>query len=314
MSALDTVQGRRVTTGSPTARGSRPRGRKARGWLGWLFALPALVMYAVFVLKPLAGAINYSFFSWNGIGPATWVGLGNYIQVLTEPQLLSSIGHALILIVFFTVIPVGLGLIIATLIRELRSKWFGRLAQTLLFIPYVVPGAAAGVAWQWMYAPNGAVNQFLKAIGLGALARPWLGDFTWALPAVGVIGPWINLGFCIILLMSGIGKIPVDLFEAARLDGAGFVRIFRSVVLPGLRQEIGVCVTLTVIAALASFDIVFMTTQGGPGYATMVPGVAVYQLGFTQSQVGLASALGLVLAILVLVIVLPLQRLFQERS
>ena len=130
---------------------------------------------------------------------------------------------------------------------------------------------------------------------------------------MGVIGTWLGLGFCTILLISGIGKIDVSIYEAARLDGAGFFETFRAVTLPGLRQEIGVCVTVTIISALASFDIVFMSTQGGPGNATMVPGVMIYQLGFTESRIGLASALAVVLTALILVVILPIQRFFREQ-
>ncbi len=297
--------------------GGRPRprpGRRLRRWGGWLFVLPAVVFYAAFVLKPLLTAIQYSFYKWNGITVATFVGFGNYVKVFTDPQLLSSIGHAFFLVIFFTVLPVLGGLLMAALIRELRSKGFGTLARTVLFLPQIIPGAAAAIAWVWMFSAGGTVNQVLSAIGLGGVARAWLGDFTWALPAVGVIGTWINLGFCTILLLSGLGKIDGSIYEAARLDGAGFVRTLTSVTLPGLRQEIGVCVTVTIISALASFDIIFMSTQGGPGYSTIVPGVLVYQLGFTESQVGLASALALVLTALILAVVLPLQRLFRAED
>jgi raffinose/stachyose/melibiose transport system permease protein len=292
---------------------ARRQPRRRKDWSGWLFALPAAVMYAVFVLRPLASSIQYSFYDWDGITVATFVGLDNYARVFTDPQLLSSIANAFFLIIFFTVIPVSVALLVAGLIRELRSKGLGRLAQTLLFIPYLIPAAAAAIAWSWMYASTGAVNQLLSAVGLESLTRAWFGDAAWALPAVGLIGTWINLGFCTILLMSGIGKIDQSYYEAAKLDGAGFLHTFRAITLPGLRQEIGVCVTITIIAALASFDIVFMSTQGGPGYATMVPGVQVYQLGFTESRIGLASALALVLSVLVLAVILPLQRLFREK-
>ena len=164
-----------------------------------------------------------------------------------------------------------------------------------------------------MYTPNGAVNQLLSAVGLESWTRAWLGDFTWALPAVGFIGTWILTGLCTLLLLSAIGKIDAALYEAASLDGAGRWKQFTTVTLPGLKSEIGVCVTLTVIAALASFDVVFMSTQGGPGRVTMVPGVEVYQLGFTESRIGTASALAIVLALLILVVVIPLQRLFREK-
>ncbi|WP_281859532.1 carbohydrate ABC transporter permease [Salana multivorans] len=294
-------------------RGGR-RSASERGRLsGWLFLLPALVFYGLFVLWPLFATVQYSFFDWDGYTTATPVGLGNYVRVLTDPQLISSVGHSFFLMIFFTIIPVVLGLVIAALIQEIRLKGLATTARTLLFLPQIIPGAAAAIAWVWMLSSTGAVNQLLSGIGLGGLTRAWLGDFTWALPAVGLIGLWLNLGFCTILLMAGIGKIDLAVYEAAKLDGAGFFQTFRSVTLPGLRQEIGVCVTMTMIAALASFDVVYMSTRGGPGTSTMVPGVQIFQLAFTESRVGLASALAIVLTVLIVVVIVPLQRLFQEK-
>jgi raffinose/stachyose/melibiose transport system permease protein len=292
-----------------TRRGSHAK----RALTGWLFVLPAATVYTVFVLRPLLTTIWYSLYNWDGISVGSWVGLGNYRRVLTDPQLLSSIGHAFFLIAFFTVLPVIGGLLVAALLQEIRIRGLGTLTRTMLFLPQIIPGAAAAVAWVWMFSSNGTVNQLLSAVGLGGLTRSWLGDFDWALPAVGIIGTWLGLGFCTILLMAGIGKIDISIYEAARIDGAGFFSTFRYVTVPALRAEIGVCVTVTIIAALASFDIVFMSTQGGPGYATTVPGVLVYQLGFTESRVGLASALAVVLTGLILLVILPIQRFFREK-
>jgi raffinose/stachyose/melibiose transport system permease protein len=293
--------------------GSRLAGMKGGKWGGWLFALPALVMYAVFELYPVIKSIQFSFYNWNGIGVARPVGFDNYIRVFTEPELLSSIAHAFILIIFFTVLPVAVALVVASIVREVRSKFFGAAARTLMFLPQIIPGAASAIAWTWMYSPDGAVNQLLSAFGLGSFRKTWLGDFGWALPAVGIIGTWLATGLCTLLLLSGIGKIDATLYEAASLDGASRIAQFRAITLPGLKQEIGVCVTITIISALASFDVVFMSTQGGPGYETMVPGVLVYQLAFTQSRVGQSSALAIVLTILVLAVILPLQRFFREK-
>lgn len=304
------------TAASParTARGRRRQGVSQRGrWSGWLFLLPALGFYGAFVLWPLTSTVQYSFYDWNGITEATLVGLDNYVEVLTDPVLLSSVGHSFFLMMFFTVVPVLGGLVVAALLQEIRLRGLATVSRVTLFLPQIIPGAAAAIAWVWMFSSNGAVNQLLSAVGLDGLTRAWLGDFTWALPAVGVIGIWLNLGFCTILLMSGIGKIDAGIYEAARLDGAGFFRAFTAVTLPGLRQEIGVCVTMTMIAALASFDVVYMSTQGGPGTSTMVPGVQIYQLAFTESRIGVASALAIVLTVLVLAVILPVQRLFKER-
>ena len=280
--------------------------RRAR-WAGWLFAAPALGMYGVFVLRPLALTVQYSFYNWDGIGPSTWAGMSNFTTVFRDPALLNIIGNAFRLILFFSVIPVLLGLAIAAVIRRIAASRLAAVARTVLFLPQVIPLVAAGIAWSWLLSQTGVVNQLLSAIGLSGVTRAWLGNFTTALPAVGLIGAWVLLGLCTVLLLAGMTKIDPALYEAARIDGAGLWREFRSITLPGLRQEIAVCVTVTVIAALASFDIIYISTQGGPGDATMVPGLEIYELAFAHRQVGLASALAVVLIVLVLACVLPVQ-------
>lgn len=270
-------------------------------------------MYAAFVLYPMFQSVQYSFYDWDGVGTATPAGLDNWKALVTQAELLHSVEHAFVLIVFYTVLPVGLGLVAATLIRELKRGPFNTVARVVLFIPQVLPLVAAGIAWTWMYSPGGLVNQVLQAVGLGSHTRAWLGDFTFALPAVGVIGVWVMLGFCTVLMLAGIGKIDPSLYEAARLDGAGRLREFLAVTLPGLRQELVVCTTFTMIAALASFDVIQISTQGGPGYQTMVPGVEIYRLTFLQQHVGQASALAVLLAVLVLVVIWPIQRLGSEK-
>ncbi|MEV1076262.1 carbohydrate ABC transporter permease [Micromonospora parva] len=292
---------------TPT-RAHRSRWARAAG-TGWLYVLPALVMYAVFVLRPLVLTLQYSLYDWNGIGVARWVGLDNYLTVFTDSDLLKIIGNAIVLIVFFSFIPVALGLLVASMVRRITTGPFGTVVRTILFLPQVIPLVAAGIAWSWLLSSNGLVNQVLRAVGLVGVARAWLGDFDTALPAVGVIGAWVLLGLCTILLVTGMSKIDPALYEAARLDGAGPFREFFAVTLPSLRQEIGVCLTVTIIAALASFDIVYISTSGGPGLQTTVPGLEIYRLAFSQRQVGLASALAVVLMLLVLACVLPIQRL-----
>jgi raffinose/stachyose/melibiose transport system permease protein len=281
---------------------------------GWLFTLPALAMYAVFVLLPLFLSIYYSFYRWNGIGPMTWVGLKNYVTVLQVPNLLGSIVNAFKLVLWFSFIPVGLGLIVASVIHRVATGQFGSVARTVLFLPQVIPLVAAGIIWGWLLALPGLVNEILNAIGLGAIARAWLGDFNWALPAVGVIGIWVLLGFCSVLLLTGMSKIDPALYESARIDGASWFTEFVNITVPLLLQEIGVCLTVTVINALAAFDIVYVSTAGGPGNATAVPGIQIYILAFTEQRIGLASALAVMLMILVLVVILPIQRLSRETA
>ncbi|WP_196260911.1 carbohydrate ABC transporter permease [Pelagibacterium limicola] len=292
-----------------------PRGASNKGKLAaWLFIAPAALAYTAFVLVPLAMSFYYSFLRWDGIGEARFHGLTNYVTVLTDPKLLQIIGNAFQLVGYFTVIPVALGLAVASVIRGHMAGAFGTVTRTVLFLPQVIPLVAAGIAWSWMFASTGVVNQGLRAIGMSEWARGWLGDFVWALPAVGLIGAWVLLGLCTMLLVTGITKIDPSLYEAARLDGANPWHEFRYITLPGLRQELGVCVTLTVISALASFDIVYISTLGGPGISTTVPGLEIYRLAFAHRQVGLASALAIVLMVLVLISIAPIQWLSREKK
>ncbi len=288
------------------------RGISRESLIGWLFVLPALLMYAVFVLLPLLMSIQYSFFRWDGIGPMTWVGLNNYATVLEVPDLLGTIFNAFRLVVFFSFIPVSLGLVVASVIYRVATGRLGEIARTVLFLPQVIPLVAAGIIWGWLLAYPGLINQVLRAIGLGSITRAWLGDFDWALPAVGFIGIWVLLGFCTVLLWTGMTRLDSALYESARIDGAGWLAEFINITVPLLRHEIGVCLTVTVIAALAAFDIVYVSTAGGPGNSTAVPGIQIYILAFTQQRIGLASALAVMLMVMVLVVILPLQRLSRE--
>ena len=200
------------------------------------------------------------------------------------------------------------------MIQRVGSGRFGSVTRTVLFLPQIIPLVAAGIIWGWLLALPGLINEMLTAIGLEGATRAWLGDFTWALPSVGMIGVWVLLGFCTVLLSTGITKIDPSLYESARIDGANWWDEFKSITVPLLRYEIGVCLTVTIINALSAFDIVYVTTAGGPGNSTAVPGVKIYILAFTEQRIGLASALAVLLMILVLVVVLPLQRLNREED
>ena len=288
------------------------RGVRRETVIGWLFVLPALGFYAMFVLQPLVLSFQYSFYEWNGVGVATWVGLENYAKVFADDELIGTVLNSFKLIVFFSFIPVSLGLVTASVIRRAATGGFGTVSRTVLFLPQIIPLVAAGIMWNWVLAKSGMVNQLLTAVGLGGVTRAWLGDFDWALPAVGLIGIWVLLGLTTLLLLTGMAKIDPALYEAARIDGASAWREFISITVPGVRNEIAVCLTVTVIAALAAFDVIYISTNGGPGLATMVPGLKIYILSFVGRDVGTASALAMVLVVLVLIVISPIQRLIRE--
>ena len=269
--------------------------------IGWVYVLPGLLFYGLFTLAPLVHTVYYSLFSWDGLTGKTWVGLANYSEAVRDHDLVWSFIHSGVLIVFYAVIPVVLGLLLTAALTRFVVRGF-RFFRTALFLPQLIAGVVVAQAWTWIYADDGPLNEFLRLIGLGSWVRPWLGDFTWALPSLGVIGTWVTFGLCMVLFISGVQKIPATLYEAARVDGAGPVREFFVVTLPGLRGEVLVAFVLTTINALRSFDIVYNTTAGGPGGTTLVPSMYMYQNAFLYNRVGYAAAVATILAVVIFVL------------
>jgi raffinose/stachyose/melibiose transport system permease protein len=191
--------------------------------VAYLYIAPAFTFYLLFAFGPLLYTTWLSFFDWDGLTVGEWTGLDNYREVLEDEDIRASFVHAFELIFFFAVLPVGLGLFLASLIAHsrVRGVTFFRAA---LFLPQTIATVVVAIAWTWIYAPSGPLNEFLDSIGLDAISRGWLGDFTWALPALGLVGTWVMFGLCLVLFLAGIQKIPLSLYEAARVDGAGRVR------------------------------------------------------------------------------------------
>ncbi len=279
--------------------------------IGYLYVLPALGVFGLFFLVPLAHGVWLSFFAWDGLGVGTWVGLDNYGAVLTDPQLRAPFVHALVLVAFFCVVPVLLGLLLAALMMRGRLRGTG-FFRSLIFLPQVVALTVVAVAWRAILAPDGPLNGVLRTVGLDSLTRGWLGDETWALPAVGVVGVWVNTGLCTILFIAGLSGVSRELYEAARLDGAGPVREFLAVSLPALRAEIAVAATLTIVAALKTFDLVYVMTGGGPARTTTVPSFEVYDRAMLKGEVGTGVTLALLLTAVILVATVVINRVAER--
>jgi raffinose/stachyose/melibiose transport system permease protein len=279
--------------------------------VGYLYLLPALLVYGAFLFYPLVRAVHLSFFQWDGITLGQWVGLGNYRDVVADAGLRAAFGHALVLVVFYAVLPLLIGLVLASILNRARVRGLG-FFRTVVFLPQVVAMVVVAVAWRQIYAPDGGLNDLLRAVGLESLTRGWLGDYTFALPAVGVIGTWFETGLVTVLLLAGMARIPAERYEAARLDGAGPLAELRAVTLPAVRGEVAVALTLTVIAALRTFDLVYVTTSGGPGTSTTVPSYEVYHRAFELGQVGLAAAIGVCLTVVIFVITFGVNRVAER--
>jgi raffinose/stachyose/melibiose transport system permease protein len=252
-----------------------------------------------------------SFYQWDGITPATWNGWENYATVLNDPYVRGAFLHSFVLVVFYSLFPVAIGLVLASaLVRVVRHG--SAVFRTILFLPQTIALVVVAIAWRWIYAPEGAINEVLRLAGLGDLARAWLGDFTFALPALGVVGTWVMYGFPMLIFIAGMQRIPQSLYDAARIDGCGPVREFFHVTLPSLRHEIALALTLTFIAAFRVFDLVYISTRGGPGSETNVPALEIYGHAFERYEVGQAAAIGVLLTLTVLVAALVISRIFRE--
>lgn len=295
-------------------------GRSTRGLppgeprkVAYLYILPALLFYCAFVLLPIVHSVWLSFFEWDGITVGTWVGLGNYLEIVEDPRLRAAFFHAIVLIFFYSFVPVVVGLLLAAAMSRSRIRGLA-IFRTVLFLPQVIAMVVIAVVWRLIYAPEGPLNTGLHLLGLDSLARAWLGGFSTALPALGMVGAWVQFGLCMVLFLAGIQKIPPDLYDAAKVDGAGPIREFFTVTLPSLRAELAVVLTLTMISALRTFDLIYITTRGGPGDATNVPALEVYKRAFLTGQVGSAAALGITLALVIFALSFVSIRLGEEKA
>lgn len=297
------------TSGANDPRARRGGKKRKVEWKAYLYILPAFVLFAVFLGVPAVQTAQYSLFKWNGIGPSTWVGLQNYAELFTDSVLRSSFLHAGVLIFFYAVIPVVLALFLTAIISRGANLRGMSVFRTLLFLPQVVASVVVATTWVAIYSPEGLINQLLRLVGLGSLTRAWLGDFDTALPAVGIVGSWLGIGLCLVLFLSGVANIQPELFEAARIDGAGPVGEFFSITLPALRGQIAVALTLTVVAALKTFDLVYITTRGGPGTSTTLPAFEAYNRAFNTGKVGSAAAVAILLTGIILVVTVLIQKI-----
>ncbi|PZD65807.1 hypothetical protein ARC310_06495 [Pantoea ananatis] len=270
-------------------------------WRNFLYLLPAVLVYGLFLLLPLLASLGISFTEWDGTSRPVFAGISNYLRMFSDPVFWIALGNNAILMLFYTLLPISVGLLLCSFLYETRNNTERSVLRILFFLPYIMPMAVLGVVWRWLYNPAfGPIDQVLRAIGLPQLALSWLGDFTWALPAVGMVATWYFFGFCLVLFMAGLQRMDPSLLEAADLDGSSRRQKFMRITLPGLRPELRIALLLTVIASLKAFDLVYVMTQGGPGTSTMVTNIFMYKQGFDLHYFGYASSVAVFSMVIVL--------------
>ncbi len=275
--------------------------------------LPALVLYGLFVLFPIVQAARYSLYDWNGLEALDqFVGLANFERALSDPVFLGAVSHnAFIVILSLAVqIPFALGLALM-----LNRRFRGRAVLRLIFFaPYVIAEVITAIVWSLLLQPNGLAEHLLTAIGLEEAYHPWLADPDTVLIALFFIITWKYFGFHMILLLAGLQNIPREVEEAAAIDGASRWQGIRFVTLPLLGPTLRVSVFLSIIGSLQLFDLVWVTTRGGPVNASNTMAVYMFDRGFVRFQFGYGSAVAVILFLICFVLALAYQRWVMRRD
>ncbi len=288
--------------GAATAARGRRRVRRylLQRWLtAYLFILPVVLLYVVFVLRPTLQTFWLAFYEWNGISvDRDWVGLANFRRLIDDSIFWQALRHSLA----WTAVTVSFNLVVGLVAAALLSSNIrGRLLFRLgFFLPVVQASIVTAMIWRWIYAPTGVLNTGLDAIGLGFLAQGWLGSFTLALPALALASSWMTFGLSVVILLAGMQGIDPTLYDAARVDGAGRRRMFLDITIPSLRNTITIVILLALIDAFKVFDLIWATTQGGPVRATEVLGTYLFKEGFQKNQYGYGSAIAVALSLIIL--------------
>ena len=264
----------------------------------WLFVLPVLLINVVVVMAPALSAVYYSMTDWSGIGSARWIGLDNFRTLFfDDPSFKHAFRNNLVWLVMFLTVPIAMALTGASLLAPIRrGALFFRMT---LFLPYVLPSVIVASIWRALLNPDRGIGARLADVGIGGLDRAFLGDPDTVLGAIAFVDNWHWWGFLMVLFLAAMQNVPPDLYEAARLDGAGRWAQFRDVTLPGIRPTLVFMLLMTAIWSFLTFDYIWILTQGGPAGSSEVLAVLVVKNAFQRFEAGYAAAIGLTMSVFV---------------
>lgn len=275
------------------------RGQRRRQILvAYAFLAPSLIIFLIFRDLPAIGSLVLGFFKWSLLDTPRFVGLANYAQLVHDAIFWKTLGNTLAYTIMVVPVDIIIALFLALLVNQRLPGM--RIFRSAYFIPVVTATAIVAIVWQWLYGPYGAINSILHALGLSTVN--WLSDPRFALPAIAIMAIWQHVGFNMLIFLAGLQSIPVEMAEAARMDGAGRWSSFIQVILPLLRPVFVLVVILTTIGSFQVFDSAYVMTSGGPFYATTTLVLYAYQQAFNQFSMGYAGAITFVLFLIILVI------------
>lgn len=277
-----------------------------RPLIGWLLIAPSLIGVTAFLILPVLIAFVVSLFRWDLLGTRNFIGLDNYVSLFAGGALTNSLVVTAIFTVISVPVSLAVGLALATqLVRALPGS---AVVRVIVVIPWVCAPLALGVVWKWIFQPStGALNQIL------GVRIEWLTDPGLALPAVAFVAVWQNVGYISLFFQAGLSKIPTSIYEAARLDGANSWQTLRHMTVPLLRPTTFFLAVTQVVASFQVFDMVYALTGGGPQHRTEVVATLIYNEAFGASRLGRASAVAVILFLILVAITLVQQRYFARR-
>jgi raffinose/stachyose/melibiose transport system permease protein len=297
----------------PSDGGSRRTRTRSLLKLGhWWWALPGILMVAAIHYAATGVGASFAFTNWSGIGAFEWIGLRNFQRIFSDPTKILALRNTLVLAFGSVLLSNVAGLVLAMGLNRILKTRF--LLRTLFFMPVVLSPLATSYIWKYIFQLNGPLNAILKGIGLDSLARPWLADPSWALWAVLLVVVWQNTGFAMVIYMSGLTAVPVEIEEAAAIDGATMFQRIWHVTIPALRPAIAIATTLGIVNGLRIFDQILALTGGGPANATSTLATEVYKQAFSLGNFGYGAALALLLTLIILVFAVIQQRVTQGPS
>ncbi|MEX2444851.1 MAG: sugar ABC transporter permease [Alkalispirochaeta sp.] len=279
--------------------------RNDRKW-AVIFLTPAILLLLAFMAGPVIASFVLSLFEWDLLTPPNWVGIANFVELFRDAEFYRSLGNTLTFIIGYVPVVIAAGLVIAVMMNQALPA--RTLLRTAFFIPVVSSWVAVALLWKWLFNPRyGLVNYALSLLGVSGPA--WLFDPNWAMPAIIITSVWKDIGFVMMILLSGLQEIPKNYHEAAAIDGAGPVRVFFSITLPLLTSTIFFVLIISLINSFQVFDQVWVMTGGGPAGATSVLVQQIYLNAARYGQMGYASALSLVLFAIILMVTVAQMRL-----
>jgi multiple sugar transport system permease protein len=265
----------------------------------YIFISPNIIVFAAFMLFPILFAFYMSFHEWSLIGVPQFNGLDNYVRMVHDELFWQSLGHTVVFTAGTVPTSIALGLAAAMLLnRELPARG---LLRSVIFLPVIVSGVVTALVAAWIFNDNyGVINSLLKAAGLEPI--PWLSSPTWAMPSIIITTLWIRIGFCMVVYLAGLQGIPSEYYDAAQVDGASGWRQFRHITWPLLAPTTFLLLVINVIFSFHVFDLIYVMTGGGPGFSTTVLVQYIYESAFASREMGYASAMGIVLYLLIVVL------------